>query len=71
MMEVTLHSTGCPQCEVIKSKLKNNSIKFNENSDVEEMKNKGIYKVPVLEVDGRYMGILEANLWINSHANGA
>lgn len=70
-MGVTLYSTGCPQCEVIKSKLRNSNIKFKENSDIEVMKNKGIFKVPVLEVDGRYMGILEANSWINSQFNEA
>lgn len=65
-MAVILYSTGCPQCEILKEKLLNAEVSFQENNDIESIKNKGILKVPVLEVDGSQMGFSEANSWINA-----
>lgn len=41
---------GCGICATLKRELKNQNIPFIENQDIEEMKNKGIKKTPVLEV---------------------
>lgn len=65
-MEVTLYSTHCPKCNVLEKKLKQKSIPFKEVNDIDIMKEKGYFAVPVLEVNGVSMDFGTANHWINS-----
>ena len=62
---VTLYTTGCPKCKVLKNKLDAKHVRYNENSSVEEMRSLGIEQVPVLKVDGKLLSFTEANEWIN------
>ncbi len=64
-MKVTLYSTGCPKCQVLKAKLDNKNISYDVVSDVSVMTGKGIQTVPVLDVDGQMFGFKEAVQWIN------
>lgn len=50
--EVILYSTGCPKCQVLKSKLSDNGIDYKENTNVGDMIKLGIEQVPVLSIDG-------------------
>ena len=34
---ITLYSTGCPQCSVLKKKLEAKGIKYTENNDEQQM----------------------------------
>ena len=52
MIEITLYTTGCPICEMLKEKLDQAGIEYTVNQDVEEMKALGITHVPVLQVGG-------------------
>ena len=63
-MNVVLYSTHCPKCNVLESKLKQKNIIFEENNDVELMKQKGFITAPVLEVDGIAYSFKEAVEWI-------
>lgn len=63
-MNVVLHSTNCPKCKVLESKLKKKSIEFMENNNVELMVEKGFMTAPVLEVDGIVYNFKEAVDWI-------
>lgn len=65
MKNVILYSTGCPRCNVLKSKMNSKGIQYIENNDAEEMLQKGFTQVPVLEVDGAIMDFSEANAWVN------
>lgn len=65
MKKVILYSTGCPRCNVLKSKMNSKGIQYIENSDTEEMLRKGFTQVPVLEADGKFMDFAEANEWVN------
>lgn len=65
MKIVTLYSTGCPKCKVLKGKLETKGIIFQENNSIEEMQALGIEQVPVLKVDDRLLSFPEANDWIN------
>lgn len=67
--EKKLYTTGCPKCKVLEKKLTENGIKFTKIDDKEEMINKNILNVPVLEIDGKIMGFVEANDWINNCIN--
>lgn len=64
-MQVTLYSTGCPKCKVLKMKLDSKNINYDTISDVNIIISKGINTVPVLEVDGNIMEFKTAVDWIN------
>lgn len=63
-MKVVLHSTHCPKCNVLRSKLEQKDISFEENNDVELMMQKGFQSVPMLEVDGIVYSFKEAVEWM-------
>ena len=64
-MTVTLYSTGCPKCNVLKSKLNEKGVMYTENNSVDEMLSLGIEQVPVLGVDGKLLDFKSAVNWIN------
>lgn len=64
-MKIVLYSTGCPRCNVLKTKLKNKNISFEEINDEELMIGKGFDSVPILEVDEKPYDFKEAVEWIN------
>lgn len=63
---VTLYSTGCPKCGILKKKLSEKSIEFIEEMSVEKMLELGITQVPVLSVNGEMMDFTEAVKWVNA-----
>lgn len=63
---VTLYSTGCPRCAVLKHKLSENSIEYTESNDIDKMAELGIQSVPVLEVNGELLDFSEAIRWVNA-----
>lgn len=66
-MDIVLYSTGCPRCSVLKKKLSEKKIAYEECSDVDIMESMGIETVPVLSVDGELKDFISANNWINEH----
>lgn len=66
-MAVVLYSTHCPKCNVLKKKLKQKNISYEEVNDIEIMKEKGYLSVPVLEIDSVSMDFKEASDWINNN----
>lgn len=63
---IILYSTGCPKCNVLKTKLKQKNIPYEEITDVEEMQRLGITNVPVLKIsDTEMLSFVEANQYIN------
>lgn len=65
-MELVLYSTGCPKCRVLKKKLSDKGLAFEENSSVDEMEKLGITEVPVLSVDGELLEFSAAIQWANN-----
>ena len=63
---VTLYSTGCPKCKVLKSKLDSKKIEYTIIADIEVMRHKGFNSLPVLEVDGRICEFREAVNYVNN-----
>lgn len=68
MILTILFSTGCPQCIVLKEKLKAANIDYLEVTDKDAIIAKGITKVPVLEIDGVRMELSAANEWIKNRS---
>ena len=65
MEKVILYSNGCPQCRVLKYKLKEKKIQFEEVSDIDYMVKKGFKSMPMLEVDENIMTYSQALKWLN------
>lgn len=61
---VILYEHGCPRCKVLKSKLDQKGVQYQNVNDVEIMKSKGFTEAPKLEVDGVVMDFKEAVEWI-------
>ena len=65
-MTVILYSTGCPKCRVLKKKLTDKHIDFEENNSIEEMESLGLVEMPVLSVDGDLLEFSKAIQWANN-----
>ena len=65
MNNIVLYSTGCPRCQVLKSKLDSKNIDYTIVTDVDEMVKKGIESVPVLEVDEQIFDFKSAVDYVN------
>lgn len=63
-MNIILHTTNCPRCKVLKSKLDQKSINYKINTDVDLMMQKGFTTAPKLEIDGVVYDFKEAVEWI-------
>lgn len=63
-MKVVFYSTHCPQCNVLKQKLIQKDISFEEINDIDLMTQKGFMSAPVLEVDDVVYDFIEAVKWI-------
>lgn len=56
----------CPKCDLIKIKMKNKNIPFEEITDQDIMKEKGFLLLPVLETEERIItSFSEINKYIN------
>lgn len=65
MHTVTVYTTkACPMCMLLKRKLSEKNIVFEENHDKELMTNKGFSHLPMLQVDDVVMGLQEALKWV-------
>jgi glutaredoxin len=64
MLNVTLYSTNCPKCKVLKTKLNQKGIVYEEINDIDIMNKKGFEFVPKLDVDGIIYDFKEAVEWI-------
>lgn len=64
-MNIIMYTTHCPRCEVLKTKLLNKKIVFEEETSVAKMKELGIDNVPILNINGELKSFTEAIKWIN------
>jgi len=64
MGKIILYEHGCPRCNVLKMKLDQKGVQYENITDIEIMKSKGFNEAPKLEVDGVVMNFKEAVDWI-------
>ncbi len=57
---ITLYSTGCPKCRVLKKKLDAANIPYTVIDDVDVMMSLGMQSVPVLKVGDELLSFEEA-----------
>ena len=67
---ITLYSTGCPKCCILKKKLEAKGIPYELNENTDELIANGIAEVPILKADGVFMRFPEANEWVNNYTEG-
>ena len=67
-MSVILYSTGCPKCNILKKKLHDKHIQYEEFTNEEQMLNMGLKRVPVLSVDGKLLEFSDAVIWVNNQS---
>ena len=64
-MKITLYTTGCPMCKVLKSKLDSSGLDYDVIDDLDKMIELGFQSAPILDVDGTIMTFQEAVKWVN------
>lgn len=69
-MELTLYSTGCPKCNVLKKKLDAKGIRYKVVDDLNKITATGFMSVPLLEVEGKVMLFNDAVEWVNNYDKG-
>jgi len=62
---ITLYTTHCPRCKVLKAKLDGENIDYEVVEGEEAIREKGFVTTPLLEVDGKVMEFGEAIKWAN------
>ena len=65
---VTLYSTGCPRCKVLKAKLEQKGIEYKVIDSEEIMRELGMTEVPMLVTDDETPFVLnfqQAIGWVN------
>lgn len=64
---VTLYSTGCPNCMMLKKMLERKNIEYDIVSDIDEMERMGLKNAPWLDADGYLMDFRTAQKWISDY----
>lgn len=63
---ITIYSkVGCPKCKVLKMKLDQKGMEYDECQDQEKMAGLGFKSLPVLDVDGTVMKFEDAVKYVN------
>lgn len=61
----TIYSTGCPRCKILKAKMDQKHLEYEECTDVDKMLKIGIKSVPVLGVEDKLLTFEEAVKFVN------
>ena len=63
---IKLYTNHCRKCEILTSKLEEKNVVFEVEDDEEVLLELGFDFMPVLEVDGKRLGYLDAVTYVNS-----
>lgn len=69
MAKITLFTTGCPRCSVLKKKMDMKNMVYDVTNDTNVAKNAGFSTAPLLFVDDIVMDFEDAVKWVNAYAN--
>lgn len=61
---ITLYSTNCPKCNVLKQKLQSLNIDFETSYNIDELIELGFMEAPILKVNDQYLNFSKAVNWI-------
>ena len=57
---ITLYSTGCPKCELLKRRLEKDGIAFDVSDDIDKLIEMGFMNAPILQVNDNYYEFSDA-----------
>lgn len=63
---IKLYTNHCRKCEILTSKLKDKNVAFEVVDDEETLLSLGFDFMPVLEVDSKRLGYLDAVSYVNT-----
>lgn len=63
---VILYSTGCPMCDVLKTKMDEAGIAYQECNSLEDMEKLNITAVPVVDNGEELLSFREAIEWVKA-----
>ena len=58
-------SQTCPKCRILKMKLAQKGLEYEECTDEAKMQEMGLMSLPVMSVDGKLMDFSEAIKYVN------
>lgn len=61
---ITLYSTNCPKCNVLKQKLQSLNIDFEISNNIDELIELGFMEAPILKINDQYLNFSKAVNWI-------
>ena len=64
--KIILFSNNCPKCKILKTKLDQKQITYEECNDVDIMIENGFLSMPMLQVNEETMNFNEAIKWVIS-----
>lgn len=65
---VTLYSSNCLNCEILKRELDNAHVQYQVCNDIAKMIQMGFNEMPILQVNEIYLNMREAITWIKKGA---
>lgn len=65
-MAITLYSNGCPRCKILKQRLDEKGLKYEESDDTEFLQQYKILSFPALDIGGRVLKFYHAILWLKN-----
>jgi len=66
-MKIKLYSNDCPKCKILKERLDEKEIEYEEKNDTEFLKKHGIFSFPAMEIEGRILKYYEAIKWLKNN----
>lgn len=67
IIEITLYTTNCKQCKILKDKLDEKGIEYLICDDMDTMLSQGIKSAPMLRIGEEIMDYNKAIKWVLSH----
>lgn len=65
MEKLILYSNNCPKCKVLKTKLEQKNIAYQETDDFSTVIERGILSMPVLQNGEKFMDFTQAVKYVN------
>ena len=65
-MRIILYSNGCPKCKILKQRLDEKGLEYEESDNVEFLKANKILAFPALNIDGKILKFYHAILWLKN-----
>ena len=66
MDNITLYTTNCPKCQILKEKLDAKNVQYSICEDTQKMLSLGFKSAPMLQINEETLTFSEAVKWINN-----